>query len=90
MCLIHHAGNGAVTAYGQPTDAPFRALGMFFPFLVLVGREELHMPFAVKLLKTHQTDPRVEEQIELLHTHMEDLGEGKMSQLVNEHKEGQR
>jgi len=47
------------------------------------------MPFAVEVLEAHNADFRVEEQIEFLHAHMENLCEREVSQFVNQHEKGQ-
>jgi hypothetical protein len=59
------------------------------PFLVIVGREETDMPLAVEFLEAHKADPGIEEQIEFLHAHVENLCEREMPQLVNQHEKRQ-
>ena len=86
MRLIDHAGDGAITAERQPSDAPLRGLGMRLPLLVLIRRKELEMPFSVEFLCPKETDPRIEEQIEFLYADVEDLCERKMPQLVYQHE----
>ena len=90
MGLIDHTAYSTVSAKRQPAYTPLGVIRVLGPLVVLVLRQELNVPLAVELLKSHQTDPWVEEQIELLHTHMENLGKREMSQLVNQHEKGQR
>ena len=87
VCLVHHAGYGTIAAERQPSYAPLRVLGMFFPLLVLILGKALEMPFAVELLHSEETEPRVEKEIELLHAYVEYLRESEMPQLMYQHEE---
>jgi hypothetical protein len=63
---------------------------MLVPLFVVILGKKLEMPFAVEILRAEQTDPRVEEQVKLLHTPVENLCKRKMPQLMYQHEEGQR
>ncbi len=81
--LVHHTGNLAVAAQGQPADAVFGfGLGGL--------REETSEPFRLLAAEDPGTLD-IEEEEEFLHPDAEDLGKGEMAQLVqnNQHGQGQ-
>ena len=66
--LVHHAGNLAVAAEGQPADA--------VGGLTVLG------------LELEEVEPWVEEEIELLHSHAEELCREHVTHFVEQHQQG--
>ena len=88
--LIDHTGDGTIPSQREPSKSPLRTFRMFGPFVlfVLILGKELKMPFTIVFLHLDEGEPRIEEQVEFLHAHVEYLSEHKMPQLVNEHEKG--
>ena len=78
--LVHHPGNLAISAQREPADTVFRLGGRQL-------REEAGKPFLLGAEELDALD--VEEEEELLDPYAEDLGEGEMTQFVQDYQHGQ-
>ncbi len=62
---------------------------MVGPLLGRAAGKEAEMVLPVISLEADEGESRVEEEVELVHTGLEDLGKGEMPQLVREDEEGE-
>ena len=77
--LVYHAGYLDISTQGNPSDAVFRLVGSYageaFGKPLVLGAEEVKLG--------------IEEEVELLDTHLEELGEEEVSALMQDHQKAE-